>query len=111
MAGPVSYELDGEQYIAVLAGAGGSAGLNLATLEYQNAGYVIAYKRGGQAKLPQAKRLRLREPDPPPLRADAATVKRGADLYNTHCFRCHGLGARSGGLLPDLRRSKREVHE
>ncbi len=103
--------VDGEQYIAVVAGAGGAAGLNLASLDYQNAGYVIAYKRGGKAKLPQPKPRRLREPDPPPLPADAATRKRGGDLYNTHCGRCHGMGTRSGGLLPDLRRAKREVHQ
>ena len=111
MAGPVSYELDGEQYVAVVAGAGGSAGLNLAMLDYQNAGYVIAYKRGGKALIPQAKARAEREPDPPPLVADAAGVKQGADLYNTYCFRCHGIGTKSGGLLPDLRYAKREVHE
>ena len=80
-------------------------------LDYTNAGYVIAYKRGGKATLPGVEPRVLRTPDPPPLRADAATVARGAALYNTHCFRCHGLGAQSGGLLPDLRRSERQVHE
>ena len=111
MAGPVSYEIDGEQYVAVLAGAGGAAGLNLTMLAYQNAGYVIAYKRGGEASLPKVKPRVLAVPDPPPLRADAATVERGATLYNRHCFRCHGIGTQSGGLLPDLRRSERKVHE
>ena len=111
MAGPVSYELDGEQYVAVVAGAGGSAGLNLTVLDYQNAGYVIAYKLGGTAKLPEVRPPSLRAPDPPPLRADAAAVKRGAALYHEHCFRCHGIGTKSGGLLPDLRRSTREIHQ
>jgi len=111
MAGPVSYEVGGEQYVAVSVGAGGTAGLNLATLDYENAGYVIAYKRGGSASLPAVKRRTQRAPDPPPLRADAATVARGATLYNTHCFRCHGIGTESGGLLPDLRRSSRRVHD
>ena len=115
MAGPVSYEVDDEQYVAVLVGAGGSAGLNLAVLDYQNAGYVIAYKLGGKARLPEVVPRQRREPDiPAALRnraTDLATVKRGATLYNTYCFRCHGIGTQSGGLLPDLREASREVHE
>jgi mono/diheme cytochrome c family protein len=111
MAGPVSYQLDGEQYVAVVAGAGGSAGLNLAVLDYQNAGYVIAYKRGGTASLPEVRPLQRRAPDPPPLRASPAEIERGAELYNTWCFRCHGIGTKSGGLLPDLRRSTRAIHQ
>ena len=117
MGGPVSYALDGEQYIAVLAGAGGSAGLNLTVLDYENAGYVIAYKRGGTAKLPKVlprKPVVLDLPDVaafPALQGDRAELQQGSDLYNTHCFRCHGVGTKSGGLLPDLRYSSREIHE
>jgi quinohemoprotein ethanol dehydrogenase len=111
MAGPVSYELDGEQYVVAVAGAGGSAGLNLTMLDYQNAGYVIAYKRGGKAELPEVQPRKERVPDPPPRPADAGTVARGAALYARHCFRCHGVGTKSGGLLPDLRRSTREIHD
>ncbi|RNF33331.1 cytochrome c-550 PedF [Paracoccus methylarcula] len=45
-----------------------------------------------------------------PYRADAAgeetwlaAVKIGDSGYNQNCARCHGLGAVSGGLAPDLR--------
>jgi cytochrome c-550 PedF len=33
--------------------------------------------------------------------ADAITL--GASAYNQNCARCHGLGAVSGGIAPDLR--------
>ena len=99
MAGPVSYEIDGEQYVAVLAGAGGAAGLNLTMLAYQNAGYVIAYKRGGEASLPKVKPRVLEVPDPPPLRADAATLGGGGGgrAGAPGGARAGGGGGRGGG--------------
>lgn len=37
----------------------------------------------------------------PDIHAKAAEV--GASAYNQNCARCHGLGAVSGGIAPDLR--------
>jgi mono/diheme cytochrome c family protein len=48
--------------------------------------------------------------DAPPLDASPAAVARGQELYARHCMRCHGIGTKSGGLLPDLRFASREVH-
>jgi PQQ-dependent dehydrogenase (methanol/ethanol family) len=111
MAAPISYAIDGEQYVAVLVGAGGAAGLNFEVLEYENPGHVLAYKLGGKAALPHIAKLARPAPDPPPLRASPETVEQGRKLYGTYCFRCHGVGTQSGGLLPDLRRSSRAVHK
>ena len=38
-----------------------------------------------------------------PYRGDAAAAKVGASAFNQNCARCHGLGAVSGGIAPDLR--------
>ena len=35
--------------------------------------------------------------------ADAQAVKIGSSAFNQNCARCHGLGAVSGGIAPDLR--------
>jgi cytochrome c-550 PedF len=32
-----------------------------------------------------------------------AAIELGASAYNQNCARCHGLGAVSGGIAPDLR--------
>ena len=37
-------------------------------------------------------------------------MARGQALYAEHCLRCHGVGTKSGGLIPDLRFSSRETH-
>jgi quinohemoprotein ethanol dehydrogenase len=35
----------------------------------------------------------------------------GKDIFCERCFACHGPGAVSGGVLPDLRRASLETHE
>jgi PQQ-dependent dehydrogenase (methanol/ethanol family) len=111
MAAPVSYAVGGEQYLVVMVGAGGSAGLNYTFIDYENTGYVVAYKLGGSATLP---RVRPREKSRPQvIDADAGPgdVERGQALYAHHCTRCHGLNAHGRGLLPDLRHASRDVHD
>ncbi len=38
-----------------------------------------------------------------PFRGDAKAIEIGKSGYNANCARCHGLGAVSGGVAPDLR--------
>lgn len=38
-----------------------------------------------------------------PYREDQAAVRIGDSAFNQNCARCHGLGAVSGGIAPDLR--------
>jgi len=115
MAAPVSYAVDGEQYVAVLAGVGGSNGGHATRIEVENEGRVLAWKLGGKAAMPAVKRRTPSPIDAPDLSfptqsARAETVARGRALYSKHCLRCHGVGAHSSGLYPDLRHASRAVH-
>lgn len=38
-----------------------------------------------------------------PYRGNADAIAIGSSAYNQNCARCHGLGAVSGGIAPDLR--------
>jgi len=38
-----------------------------------------------------------------PYRNNPRAIEIGASAYNQNCARCHGLGAVSGGIAPDLR--------
>ncbi len=38
-----------------------------------------------------------------PYRKDKTAIRIGDSAYNQNCARCHGLGAVSGGIAPDLR--------
>jgi mono/diheme cytochrome c family protein len=108
MGGPVTFELDGEQYVAALAGLGGVAlGGALAGGNQQRSGYgrVVAFKIGGKAELPalQAKVARvipdLRRANP------SGDVEAGQRNYDRICTACHGANARSVTSVPDLRYS------
>lgn len=41
--------------------------------------------------------------DTNPYRQDPTAVHIGGSAFNQNCARCHGLGAVSGGIAPDLR--------
>jgi cytochrome c-550 PedF len=41
---------------------------------------------------------------PNPYRGDAEAIRIGNSAFNQNCARCHGLGAVSGGIAPDLRK-------
>ncbi len=42
--------------------------------------------------------------DTNPYAGDAEAIRIGSSAYNQNCARCHGLGAVSGGIAPDLRK-------
>jgi quinohemoprotein ethanol dehydrogenase len=107
MAGPVTYTVNGEQYVTFMAGWGGAFPLTNGTLsnvaKVRPEARVLTYKLGGTAKLPPAKHEVLPLPEPPPLLADAQAIGLGQALFNGYCAVCHGLNAVSGGITPDLR--------
>ena len=109
MAPPVSYTVDGEQYISVVAGIGGSQGGHNTVMSHENPGHVFAFKLGGAAE-PPAPTERDRQVRVDPSLLSEAHIEQGRDLYAVHCLRCHGLAARSSGLYPDLRYASPEVH-
>lgn len=107
MAGPVSFSVGGEQYIAVMAGYGGAVGLALpefGKVKPQPPGRVLVFRLGGRAAL-SANTASLAPANPPPQTWIPQEEARGAALYSVHCARCHALGNLSAGVVPDLRRA------
>ena len=110
IAAPMSYEIDGEQYVAVLVGTGGALGLtqgaaSLKSGPVRNISRVLAFKLGGTATLPEPPPPVARAIDPPPLTATAAVVADGSRLYAENCGVCHGASGIANGIVPDLRSS------
>jgi len=111
IAPPVTYTVNGEQYVAVLAGYGGvwplspSGILSGQERPLPNISRLLVFKLGGAAALPPpppADRLPL---DPPPFRGTAAQVASGAYDFGRYCSQCHNDAAVGSTVLPDLRRS------
>jgi alcohol dehydrogenase (cytochrome c)/quinohemoprotein ethanol dehydrogenase len=110
LAAPISYEIDGEQYIAVEVGWGGAFGLAAGELARDahlaaNIPRVLAFKVGGEAKLPPLPAPSATRLDPPPEIGDEAAWTAGKAVFHTYCSVCHGDSAVSGGVIPDLRLS------
>jgi len=110
MAGPVSYEVKGEQYVAVLSGWGGVFALATGEIALKagrrpNIGRMLAFKLGGNASLPPVQETEMPVLNPPKSTASAAAIENGKRLYQRFCSGCHGDVAVSGGVLPDLRYS------
>ncbi len=110
MAPPISYAIDGKQYIAVVTGIGGSHGGHTARIEYENDGHLLAYALGGKATLPEARPRPEGHVQIPATPIPAELESRGRALYARHCIFCHGVGAESSGLVPDLRHAAPAVH-
>ncbi|MBK8648452.1 MAG: PQQ-dependent dehydrogenase, methanol/ethanol family [Gemmatimonadetes bacterium] len=116
MAAPISYEIDGEQYIAVLAGFGGALApmypLGSAPYTYQNYGRILAFKLGGGATPLPPKRQVLATPEPPTLAFYSDSLAdRGGALFGTSCAFCHlARGDAQLSAYPDLHRLTPQVH-
>jgi alcohol dehydrogenase (cytochrome c)/quinohemoprotein ethanol dehydrogenase len=110
LAAPISYSVDGEQYVAIEVGWGGAFGLAAGELARDshiasNLPRILVYKLGGGASLPALPAVAPAVLDPPPDAATAVTVAAGKALYHTYCSNCHGDSATGSGVLPDLRYS------
>jgi alcohol dehydrogenase (cytochrome c)/quinohemoprotein ethanol dehydrogenase len=110
LAPPISYRLDGTQYVAVMAGWGGGWPLTGGVMALKagkaiGPNRLLVFKLGGSATLPA---FVPAAPSPFPDVTDSSTptqVARGDQLYGRYCLRCHGSGAVSAGAYPDLRRT------
>jgi quinohemoprotein ethanol dehydrogenase len=68
IAGPVSYSVGGQQYVAVMAGYGGAYPLSSAFVDNPQPprnGRVLVFRLGGEAALPAAQPIRLSPANPP----------------------------------------------
>jgi quinohemoprotein ethanol dehydrogenase len=114
MAAPMTYAVNGEQFVAVQVGYGGAAITvgptppSSAAAKYQNINRIIAFKlNGGAVPLPPP----LPEeqfPRPPPRTGSAANIRAGEVKFVEECSRCHVLGP---SITPDLRKLSPGLHQ
>lgn len=103
IAAPMTYELNGAQYVAVMVGEGGAGEISSPALMPQRPrlpGRLLVFKIGGMAKAPD-----YVMPAQPQVDLTNVTTtgdaKRGFLIFNENCQVCHGANA-SGQWLPNL---------
>jgi quinohemoprotein ethanol dehydrogenase len=108
MAAPATFELDGQQYIAAMAGLGGVAagGGTANSLPRSKYGRMLVFKLGATATLPPLQPVTAARAVPNLAAANAGgDATRGRSDYERICMSCHGADAISTTAFPDLRYS------
>lgn len=110
LAPPITYAVDGRQYVALLVGYGSLAarGTEAAALGWAyglHTRRLVTFSLEGTATLPPQPPPYIPGPIDAPFEVDRAQVGRGAVVFGQQCSLCHGGGAVAGGLTPDLRAS------
>ncbi len=116
VAAPVSYAINGEQYVALVTGSralpeSGPGAVGRTATASSNNSRLLVYRLGGEAALPTELpadfETAVRELDPPQSTASHEVIAQGEQLYGQLCSVCHGPSAvsESGDTFPDLRYS------
>jgi quinohemoprotein ethanol dehydrogenase len=113
MAAPMTYSINGEQFVALQAGYGGTAITvgpippSSAALKYQNTNRIIAFRLGGGPVPTPPPRVEEHFAKPPAATAARAQIDAGEVKFIEECSRCHVLGP---SITPDLRRLNDGLH-
>ena len=108
LPGPISYSVDGVQYVAITAGNGGGFALALPSFDGPRAqppARMLAFRIGGTSKLPPLPAAPARPIMKVSGEWSEVQIAEGATHYGQVCAACHGMGTLSAGIVPDLRRS------
>ena len=121
LAGPISYELDGEQYIAVAQGSGGTVMLTVGDelkRNKVNQNKLLVFKRG-EFNQTRSNALTQTAQDSTlatilalghKAETNPEIIKKGQTLYGQNCASCHGISAKSNHIIPDLRYMSEQTH-
>ena len=109
VAPPITYSVNGVQYVAVAVGWGGILPLNLGEVLKGSArpkvNQVVAFRIGGTGELPKIAEEQDISVLPIASSATATSIANGRKLYHQYCWMCHGDTAVNRGGVPDLRRA------
>ncbi len=101
VAPPISFEQDGQQYIALSVG-----GNTLGGYYAPNYSRMLVFGLGGKKELPPTQPYTPPPLDPPAATAAADVVETGRAKYTQYCAACHGEnGQTRGANFPDLTRT------
>ncbi len=102
VAGPITFEMDGKQYVAASVGGNVPGGYYA-----PNYSRMLVFAIGGTATLPPVKEYVPRPLDPPKDKQADDLVKTGSERYSKYCAACHGENGQTRGANFPISRARR----
>lgn len=109
IAPPISYSIDGEQYIAILVGWGGISGMQEKATETVYYGKLYTFKLNGTGTYPDYPTTPKKEYIQVARTVQPENVAAGGLLYKQYCAVCHGKPGTGAGSMPDLTMSSESI--
>lgn len=110
IAPPVTYMVDGKQYITLVAGWGGGVGLKFKSAPLQP-GRIFTFMLGGDKPFPEFNKAVAQTIPDVKFTATQNEITHGKELFYNNCSTCHMLGIAGGGLAPNLAYASETTHQ
>lgn len=101
IAPPVTYVVDGRQYVSIVAGWGGVGGRSVRYTDQRYPGTLYTFALGEKEPLPTYPLVERKLIDLE-VSADKTGLAQGSQYFGQYCSRCHGTLGGGGGAYPDL---------
>jgi len=112
IAPPVSYGVDGKQYITIAAGWGGAMGLSSKFTDQINPGTIYTFALDSNKAMPAFTKAEEKHLINMPFTSTKEELQHGALLYTQYCMACHsGVADNDYGVIPDLGYSSEATHK
>ncbi len=108
VASPISYQVDGIQYITLISGWGGVLGRSVRFTDQLYPGTIYTFALGENGAIPEYPTIKKEFID---LEVTVAmdNIEKGKLVFNQYCNRCHGTPGNGGGAYPDIAYSDKAV--
>jgi quinohemoprotein ethanol dehydrogenase len=111
ISSPVTYLVDGKQYITIIAEWGGGQGQTFRLTDALYPGTVYTFKLGGTAEAPPKRPSDRRELTSLTTDASSYEIGWGYTHYFQNCVSCHSFPGGHGGAIPNLARSNGAIFD
>jgi len=110
IAPPITYLVDGVQYVTIAVGWGGVSGQSNKSTEQLNPGTVYTFAIGKNTAMPVYEKQAKKEYLTLPVEATDEQIAKGAKLFGKYCGACHTLSPNNpGGNIPNLTYSHPDI--
>jgi quinohemoprotein ethanol dehydrogenase len=110
IASPITYMVDGKQYVSIVSGWGGVGGRYIRYTDQFYPGTVYTFKLGGIQPPPTYPIIKKKYIDFE-VSGSEEEISNGKKLFGQYCRRCHGSPGNGGGAYPDLAYSSKAIFD